>query len=76
MYNSAGILKQHCTAHNNMTELQKHLLSNQRHKAVYFNEKGEWLFFPHPSFPIVKSRNEVLEPEEKEPEEKKVKKVK
>lgn len=63
-----------------MTELQKHLESNPQRKAVYFNEKGEWLFIPHPAYPIVKTRDEVLgtdaEPEEKEPEEKKVKKTK
>lgn len=39
----------------------KNILEEQPHvDVVYFNDKGEWLFFSHPAFPNALSRDEVL----------------
>lgn len=50
MCRSAGIMKPCYIRHN---DLIKHI--------EHFNEQGEWLFFRHVKFPLVKSREEVLD---------------
>ena len=43
-----------------MTNLQKSVSGNSAIEKVYLNENGDWLFYEHPDFPIVKTREEVL----------------
>ena len=43
-----------------MNELQTAVTGRPMVENIYLNEKGEWLFYPHPDFPIVKTRAEIL----------------
>ena len=46
-----------------MNDLQTAVEANAAIENIYFNELGQWIFFPNPDFPQVKTRDEVLAPE-------------
>ena len=47
----------------NIQDLQAHVANNPRISRIYFNYKGEWQFHERPEYPLVKTRDEVLESE-------------
>jgi hypothetical protein len=40
--------------------MKEYLETRPEITKVYFNEAGEYIFHPHPSFPIEKTREEAL----------------
>ena len=63
MYNQDGILKPYCTQFNFkvLNDLQTTVAATESIENVYLNENGDWLFYEHPDFPIVKTREDILE---------------
>ena len=43
-----------------MNDLQNTVAAIDSIDNIYLNENGEWLFYEHPAFPIVKTREEIL----------------
>lgn len=42
------------------SEALRHLQANERFSHIYLNDKGGWLFVPHPDYRNVVSREEAL----------------
>ena len=43
-----------------MNELQTTVSAVESIENIYLNENGGWLFYEHPAFPIVKTREDIL----------------